>query len=242
MAYWDSVAYLLAQYPTLADSNVAAFTYLYPNTSAAGLGGDAASFDAVFALYDPASTSTLETLLAPFVRHVNNTYANRTTTKATSTVFPSFYSMFLKFADDSGAGVDKVVGSRLLPPKTLTAPAFSGALKEFLGEAGGRLYMVSGKGVWNAKPRGGSAAVNPAWRKALIHAGKQAGLFLSVPTQDPDASSIVASQDWTPLDESERVTVESNINNIQVEALRQLVPESGAYLNEVCCVELRVCL
>jgi hypothetical protein len=41
-----------------------------------------------------------------------------------------------------------------------------------LGDAGGRLYMVSGKGVWNSKPRGGSDAVNPAWRKTLIHAGK----------------------------------------------------------------------
>ena len=171
-AYWDSVAYLLAQFPTLSDSNVAAYTYLYPNTSAAGLGGDVASFEAVFALYNPASASALEDLLAPFVRHVNETYSNQTTTKATSTIFPNFHSMFLEFADDTGAGVDKVVGSRLLPPETLTEDAFGGALKDFLGEAGGRLYMVSGRGVWNANPRGGSDAVNPAWRKALIHAGK----------------------------------------------------------------------
>ena len=80
--------------------------------------------------------------------------------------------MFLEFADDAGAGVDKVVGSRLLPPETLTQDAFRDALIDFLGDAGGRLYMVSGKGVWDAEPRGGSDAVNPAWRKALIHAGQ----------------------------------------------------------------------
>lgn len=171
-AYWDSVAYLLAQFPTLSESNVAAYTYLYPNTSAAGLGGDVASFQAVFALYDPASARTLEVLLEPFLRHVNETYSNQTTTKATSTVFSNFYSMFLKYADDDGAGVDKVVGSRLLPPETLTEDAFSGALMDFLGDSGGRLYMVSSKGVWDAEPRGGKDAVNPAWRKALIHAGK----------------------------------------------------------------------
>ena len=171
-AYWDSVAYLLAQFPTLSDSNVAAYSYLYPNTSAAGLPGDGALFQTLFALYDPASASTLEDLLTPFIRHVNETYSNQTTTKATSTVFSNFYSMFLEYADDSGAGMDKVVGSRLLPPETLTEAAFSDALKDFLGEAGGRLYMVSGKGVWDAEPRGGSDAVNPAWRKALIHAGK----------------------------------------------------------------------
>lgn len=171
-AYWDNVAYLLAQFPTLSESNVAAYTYLYPNTSAAGLGGDVASFQAVFALYDPASARTLEVLLEPFLRHVNETYTNQTTTKATSTVFSNFYSMFLKYADDDGAGVDKVVGSRLLPSETLTEDAFSGALMDFLGDSGGRLYMVSGKGVWDAEPRGGKDAVNPAWRKALIHAGK----------------------------------------------------------------------
>lgn len=145
--YWDSVTYLLAQFPTLSDSNVAAYTYLFPNTSAAGLGGDVASFEAVFALYDPPSASTLEDLLRPFVRHINATYSNQTSTKATSTVFSNFYSMYLDYADDDGAGVDKVVGSRLLPPETLTENGFSGALMDFLGDAGGRLYMVAGKGV-----------------------------------------------------------------------------------------------
>lgn len=162
------MAYLLAQYPTLSDSNVAAYTYLYPN----GLGDDRASFRAIFALYNPASESTLEDLLKPSLSHVNEMYSNQITTNATPTLFPNFYSMSLAYADDTGAGVDKVVGSRLLPPETLTDDAFSGALKDFLGAKGGRLYMVSGKGVWDAKPRGGSDAVNPAWRKALIHAGK----------------------------------------------------------------------
>ena len=166
------MAYLLAQFPTLSDSKVAAYSYLYPNTSAAGLPGDAALFQTLFALYDPASANTLEGLLTPFIRHINETYSNQTTTKVTSTVFPNFYSMFLEFADDAGAGVDKVVGSRMLPPETLTQDAFRDALIDFLGDVGGRLYMVSGKGVWDAEPRGGSDAVNPAWRKALIHAGQ----------------------------------------------------------------------
>lgn len=30
-------------------------------------------------------------------------------------------------------------------------------------------YLVPGKGVWDAVPRGGSNSVNPAWRKALMH-------------------------------------------------------------------------
>jgi hypothetical protein len=141
-------------------------TDLYPNKD------NVASFEAIFLLYDPASTSTLEELLEPFLRHVSEAYSNQITTKATSEVFSNYYNMSLQYADDTGAGVDKVVGSRLLPPATLREEAFKDALIQFLGDAGGRLYMVSGKGVWNSKPRGGSDAVNPAWRKTLIHAGK----------------------------------------------------------------------
>lgn len=48
-----------------------------------------------------------------------------------------------------------------------------------------------------------------------------------------DSDNLVTSQTWTPLNETQRATVEHNINHIQTEALRQLVPTSGAYINEV---------
>ncbi len=114
---------------------------------------------------------------SPFWSYVNETYPNQTTTKVVSNLFPNLYSLYKEYADASIAGVDKVVGSWLLPPDTLTDNEdFSDALRTFMGDAGARLYMVSGKGVWDAVPRGGSDAVNPAWRKALIHAGE----FLSL--------------------------------------------------------------
>ncbi|KAE9366414.1 FAD-binding domain-containing protein [Stipitochalara longipes BDJ] len=211
-AYWDILAYFLAQYPALSAANVAAFTYLFPNAPLTEGGPPVSSFEAVLALPDPTSANELEDLLAPIWAHINETYPGPIITGATSTVFPDLYSMFLEYADASTAGVDKVVGSWLLPAETLTDDEFKDTLKTFLGESGGRLYMVSGKGVWDAAPRGGSDAVNPAWRKALIHA--------------------VTSQNWTPFNETDRATVEHNINEVQTEALRKLVPDSGAYINE----------
>ncbi|KAF2092444.1 FAD-binding domain-containing protein [Rhizodiscina lignyota] len=204
--YWDIVKYFLAQFPALAASNVSAYTYLYPNMDSV------ASFEGVFALSNPASANALEDMWIPFWSHVNETYPNKTVAKAKSTIFPNLYSLFLEYADTSGAGVDKVVGSRLLPSEALTDDAFSNALIDFLGDSGGRLYMVSGKGVWDAEPRGGNNAVNPAWRNALVHA--------------------VTSQSWMPLNETQRAIVEHDINNVQTDAFRQLVPHSGAYLNE----------
>lgn len=131
-----------------------------------------ASFEGVFALPDPASRTALEELWRPLWAYINETYPMQTVTRAESILFPDLYSAFLRYADNSLAGVDKVVGSWLLPAAALTDDAMLGALKEFVGDSGARLYMVSGKGVWEAQPRGGENAVNPAWREALVHAGK----------------------------------------------------------------------
>jgi hypothetical protein len=170
--YWEILSYFVAQYPALSAANISAFTYLYPNITLDELTGPVASFEVVFVLPDPVSEATLGDLWAPFWAHVNETYPGQTTTQTTSKVFPNLYSMFLKYADSSSAGVDKVVGSWLLPPEALTGNGLMDALAGFVGTSGARLYMVSGRGVWNAEPRGGSNAINPAWRKALIHAGK----------------------------------------------------------------------
>lgn len=184
--YWDAVAYILAQYPTLSSADVSAFTYLYPNITSES-GESVGSFQAVFALPEPASASALDDLWEPYWAHINETYPGAVT-QATSTIFPDLYNVFLEYADSQTAGLDKVVGSWLLPPETLTDDALLDALKTFLGDAGGRFYMVSGKGVWDAEPRGGSDAVNPAWRKALIHAGRLNLLSRRRPVE-PDINS-----------------------------------------------------
>lgn len=169
--YWEIVARLLAQYPTLSTQNVSAYTYLYPNISSPDTGKEAGSLEAIFALPDPTSPTELQDLLKSLVADINTTYTGKVSVQAEPATFPDLYSLFLAFADTTGAGVDKVVGSRLLPAESLTGDAFNDALKTFLGSSGGRLYMVAGAGVREAKPRGGSDAVNPAWRNALIHAG-----------------------------------------------------------------------
>lgn len=173
--YWDIVTYFVAQFPSLSAANVSAFTYIYPNITDDS-GKHVASFQVILALPEPSSPTELDNLWKPFWTHINETYPNQTTTQTISTVFPNLYSMFLKYADDQDAGIDKVVGSWLLPAEKLTDDAMHDALIDFVGTSGARLYMVSGKGVWDAEPRGGSNAVNPAWRKALVHAGKSNSL------------------------------------------------------------------
>ena len=42
----------------------------------------------------------------------------------------------------------------------------------------------------------------------------------------------MTSKSWTPLNATEQAAAEYSVNHVQVEALRQLAPNSGAYLNE----------
>lgn len=204
--YWNSLSYLISQLPTISSHNISAFIYLYPSIG---------SFEALFVLPSPNSPTELETVISPTQTYINTTWGHQTNISGAGTTYPNLETVFQLYADASTAGVDKVVGSWLLPPSTLTnSSALLDPLKTFLDQDGGRLYMVSGQGVWDAVPRGGSNAVNPAWRKALVHA--------------------VTSSNWTPLDERERASVEWDVGFVRTEALRRLVPESGAYLNEVC--------
>ena len=174
--YWEIVAYLVSQYPTLSAANISSFTYLYPSITPEDLDHPVAVFEAVFAMPDPTSASALEDICTPLWAHVNETYPNQTKSQVTSTLFPDLYSLYLKYADASTAGVDKVVASWLLPSETMTDDALLPALVDFAGESGAKLYMVSGRGVWDTEPSGGSDAVNPAWRKALIHADRPSSL------------------------------------------------------------------
>ena len=49
----------------------------------------------------------------------------------------------------------------------------------------------------------------------------------------PDVIHTVTSESWTPGNETERAIAEHKVNRVQAEALRKLVPDSGAYLKEV---------
>jgi hypothetical protein len=88
------------------------------------------------------------------------------------------YDSWLEYYDvhfdngTTGGGAHMV--SRLLDEESLTSDPE--ALKKALTAATGAseremidFYLLGGKGVHNAKPRGGSNSVNPGWRKAYIH-------------------------------------------------------------------------
>jgi hypothetical protein len=93
----------------------------------------------------------------------------------TPTLYKDFYSYYAVNNGPLNAGFDIVLGSRLLDEETLTKnlTAVIEAFKTTTPPGSTTdVYLVGGKGVQNAVPRGGSNAVNPAWRKALAHTGQ----------------------------------------------------------------------
>lgn len=86
--------------------------------------------------------------------------------------YSSWLDWFEVNYDHTSAGGVGVLESWLLDKKSLTedpkavVEAFTAASKVYDGTM---FFPIAGKGVQEAKPRGGSNAVNPGWRKAYIH-------------------------------------------------------------------------
>ena len=150
---------------------------LAPNASA--LGGYYGGFEGSFftpALSPENTTESLVAAITPILDHINVTWPGYFQfTPIPPVTYDSFYDWWLPTNSPNNGGTELLVGSRLLPAEALTAnlTALKVALKGFSPVGSGiSVDFVSGKGVWNAVPRGGSNSVNPAWRKAVIHMSK----------------------------------------------------------------------
>lgn len=171
MAYW------LSQYPALADVGLAGYGAIASNTTIDGI--NYGGFQGIFVLpvLSPENTTdSIASAFEPILTHINTTWPGYFQFETNAAVFPSFYDWWIDSNGPDDGGVEVMVGSRLLPAEALTAnlTALKVGLQGFLNpqEDGISVDFVSGKGVWNAVPRGGSDAVNPAWRKAVIHMSK----------------------------------------------------------------------
>jgi hypothetical protein len=171
---WDSMAYWLSQYPVLAEYGLSGYGAIEPNTSIDGThyGG----FSGIFLLpmLSPENTTaSMAAVIDPILAKVNATWPGYFQFATNSQTYPSFYEWWLTSNGPDYGGYELMVGSRLLPVEALTTnlTALKVAMQGFINpqEQSISVDFVSGKGVWNAVPRGGNDSVNPAWRKAVIH-------------------------------------------------------------------------
>ncbi|KAI5460548.1 hypothetical protein BGZ63DRAFT_405016 [Mariannaea sp. PMI_226] len=215
---YDVIAYTLSTFPSLGDAGFSGYSLItsrFPNPiPSPGAPKEIAGILGDFIIQDKADVEYLESHVAP----INQTIQERWPGAVQFYAKTSSYSSFLKWFDDhydqGTAGNSTYLISRLLDKSTLedNEAALSNAVKSALRISNGMTaFLVSGKGVHDAKPPGGGDSVNPGWRKSYVHS--------------------IAGHGFLPFnDTSKKEAMESLVKNF--EPFSELARDTGAYINE----------
>jgi len=187
-AYWDVFTYILSHFPSLDDQGISCYTLLAPNFTSAefNITSPVDSYIGTFLLpvLHPSNTSdSLHSAISQIVTEATAPYPLQFFFSVTMQTYPDFWAWYSVNNGPLDANHDQVLGSRLLDGKALTGNMT--ALKETYQRATPAgsitsIYLVGGKNVMNAKPRGGGNAVNSAWRKAYVHSSKSHDTYIYV--------------------------------------------------------------
>lgn len=177
-AFWDVITNMLSKFPELSDQGISGYSNIAPNFTMPewGITSPLNGFSALFSLpfLSPSNTSgTFTTAIDNFLSNATASHPQEVSTSVSFATYPNFWSYYKNGNGPLDAGTDVMLGSRLLDGEALTRNHT--ALKQAIMQATPpssitEANLVAGKNVWNAQPRGGSDSVNPAWRKAYVHA------------------------------------------------------------------------
>jgi hypothetical protein len=207
--FYEAAAWAFSQYPAIVDAGWAGYGEIAPsNTPVPGIGS---SFGVDWFGFGRPEAQIIE-FITGLATYITETWPGEFEPYLGVTVnFSSFYAFWGPNTDTgSPVGVDLVVGSRLLDKTAIDNPNLSSYLERAIGPGGGLMQnMIGGLGV-HSKPLSLNA-VCPAWRIAYSHSVTGAG--------------------WAPFD-TVAETQQLNQLNGYLEALTELAPNTGAYVNE----------
>lgn len=166
-SFWNATAYFHSQLPGLVKNSVMGY-YNISATSPFNQSTPLVLSGAFWILND--SIAALDSVFNPVLDDISASYPVTVTHRRQ--LAPSLYEFWKEhFPAAPVAMSDGHLGSRLLDEKALSEPlpvlaaSLQGAYPDLvlLGN------LVSGLGVWHAKPPGGLGSMTPAWRKAVAH-------------------------------------------------------------------------
>ena len=174
--FWDAMTYWLSAQPSLSEQGISGYNTISPNTSINGTYFGSVKSSFLLPILSPSNSSeSLSAAINVLIDHVTTTWPGYFKYSTDNLTWATFYDWWLPANGPDYAGIDLMVGSRLLDEEALTRDldALKAAIKVFIppGNAG-MANLVAGGKVSTVVPRGGSDAVNPAWRKAIIHFSK----------------------------------------------------------------------
>ncbi|KAH7329662.1 hypothetical protein B0I35DRAFT_487662 [Stachybotrys elegans] len=214
----DFVTYLMSQLPYLSDSGFSGYNRVSKNTpSPVNIPGGPENITGIYGnliLQDVHDVNAVESILRPINETIHQRWGLAAFMFQQATQYDSFLDWFEDHYDRGSAGGQGYMGSRLFDKHSLTddTASLKNALSPILDKHGGfNPFLVIGKGVQEAIPRGGSNAANPALRTSYIHS-----LFVQ------------AFPPFNPTAEAE--IIESFHESLQI--LKDITPSGGTYLNE----------
>ena len=166
-SFWDATAYFHSQLPSLVKAGVMGYYNLTKvptniSSTAFQLCGGLTILNVGIPAFDK--------IFNPVLDHLSTTYNVRVTASTQSA--PNFYNWWRTYYPGEPVGyIDTILGGRLLDEKSLSTPlpTLAQALSSAYPSPGYLMFnLVSGPGVWNAKPPGGVGSMVPAWRTTVV--------------------------------------------------------------------------
>ena len=219
----DTLATVHTYYPELSDrgfSGYGSWSISSPSPIVENYTGSylVAGFTQIYAIFNT-SLPAAQRLFSPLstkLQSLNNTAGLFTRTQTYS--FPTYWAYYQTLSNvSSPIGQSAALGSRLLDRRALTSDrtALKSTLETLAGApteyTSNNIVFVGGGAI--ASLRDPASGVNPAWRRAYVH-------------------NIVA-RGWAPgTDAQAQQAIRDDVTNVKVGALKQLAPDTGAYMNE----------
>lgn len=214
-SFMDAVLLLYTSYPDLSDAGWSGYGSWEVASPFPPYSAGFRHTIAIFGKSVVEAKKTFALVAAKLQKYENHVFIN-----TTYTAFPTFVEYYNALSGIVGpVGQSAALGSRLLDRNALTRdPAALNKTLHILGGtpdqfASNNIIFCSGGQVSKdaADPYSG---LNPAWRKAYVH-------------------NIVA-RGWAPgSDQATEDAVHKDITYNKVQAMKQLAPNSGSYMNEV---------
>ncbi|KAF9771223.1 hypothetical protein IL306_011141 [Fusarium sp. DS 682] len=215
---YDLLTYILSQFPSLSDAGLSGYTNLSPRTPnpapSPGAPKEVAGIQGVFAAQDVKDPEYILKLFKPINETIQKRWPGLVQFSASKENYSSFLEWYDVYFDKGAAGQTLYLASRLLSKEALAGDVkkLRNALEKSTDAAAGlTAHLIAGKGVAHANPRGGSAAVNPGWRKSYVHA--------------------IAGEGFEPFNKTSEAEAIEKLNT-SMEPFRELSPHTGAYINE----------
>lgn len=173
-------ALFLSKIPELSDGGASGYVWL--SQAIANPEGDDAEppllggVFGILALQDTDDEEDMLALMNPIAEEAAERYPESNVTFGpTFEKYDSFLEWYEVYFDQSAAGTNMWMGSRLLDKEALTGDVdkLAADLDRIAANRTDTMslmvHLVAGKGVQEAEPRGGENAVLPAWRRSYAH-------------------------------------------------------------------------